>query len=573
MTSTKVHDGMLMNTEHNPFADPNAPTLAWVIDRLQTLEVCDVRDKRELCSALRTLARWFDLPPGAVPAHPAFVRERLARFHPVQTGVSARRVQNVRSLVLKAFRLAGVSVSAPSHMCPFSDAWQALYDQLPDRYPRWGLSRFMRYCSANRIEPAAVTNAVFDQFKVALVEESLVKHPVRDHQTACRAWNKARSEVEGWPDTEITVPRYQETYGVDWHTLDQGLASEIDAYIARLTAADLFDVDSPERPLRPESLRLVRGNIGRYLGALDAAGVGISEITSLNALVSFENFKAAIEWLWERNGRKTSEVISGLAWNIRCIAIKWCKVDDAAATAYARAMKKLRVEHKGLSDKNDALLRQFDDRELVRRLLGVPSTLWSEVERGHNRLGPVQAARMAQVAVAIEILQYAPMRMLNLTNLDLERHLNWNQSGDARVLHITIPANEVKNSERLHYPLPEDVSERVHEYIMRYRPSLTDGHNPHLFPGRNGKPKDQSCLSRQITRAVHKHAGVRVTPHQFRHIAAKLVLDRSPGCYETVRLLLGHKRTSTTYQLYCGHETQAAATLYHGTVLSLRGAD
>jgi hypothetical protein len=48
----------------------------------------------------------------------------------------------------------------------------------------------------------------------------------------------------------------------------------------------------------------------------------------------------------------------------------------------------------------------------------------------------------AQMAVAIEILLMAPIRMRNLVNLDIERNLVRSVQGGA--LHIVIGAEEVK---------------------------------------------------------------------------------------------------------------------------------
>jgi integrase len=44
--------------------------------------------------------------------------------------------------------------------------------------------------------------------------------------------------------------------------------------------------------------------------------------------------------------------------------------------------------------------------------------------------------------------------------------------------------------------------------------------------------------------------GVVMTPHQFRHLAAKLFLDLHPNEFETVRKLLGHKSIETTMRYY-----------------------
>ena len=51
--------------------------------------------------------------------------------------------------------------------------------------------------------------------------------------------------------------------------------------------------------------------------------------------------------------------------------------------------------------------------------------------------------------------------------------------------------------------------------------------NPYLFPGRKGGPKDDSTLRRQITSALFKHTGIRLTPHQFRHATAKTCSTRN----------------------------------------------
>ena len=39
-------------------------------------------------------------------------------------------------------------------------------------------------------------------------------------------------------------------------------------------------------------------------------------------------------------------------------------------------------------------------------------------------------------------------------------------------------------------------------------------------------------------------------PHQFRHLVAKLYLDRHPDAFETVQRLLGHKSRETTMRFY-----------------------
>ncbi len=53
-----------------------------------------------------------------------------------------------------------------------------------------------------------------------------------------------------------------------------------------------------------------------------------------------------------------------------------------------------------------------------------------------------------------------------------------------------------------------------------------------------------------------------MTPHQFRHLAAKLYLDRHPDGFETVRRLLGHKSIETTMRFYRELESALATKRY-----------
>jgi hypothetical protein len=51
---------------------------------------------------------------------------------------------------------------------------------------------------------------------------------------------------------------------------------------------------------------------------------------------------------------------------------------------------------------------------------------------------------------------------------------------------------------------------------------------------------------------------------------AKIFLDRNPGQYEVVRLLLGHKSVQTTIAFYAGAETASAARHYVRTIVDIR---
>ena len=139
----------------NPFADLTVISLATLKERVEEDRSVELLRRREICSAITTVAKWLNMPPEMIPAAMSYLRPRLGRLHPIQLGVSERRIQNVRSLLLSAFRIAGISTKLAPYMAKMSPAWQQLWDLMEgDTYGRTELSRLFRYCSANGIAPS-----------------------------------------------------------------------------------------------------------------------------------------------------------------------------------------------------------------------------------------------------------------------------------------------------------------------------------------------------------------------------------------------------------------------------------
>jgi len=221
----------------------------------------------------------------------------------------------------------------------------------------------------------------------------------------------------------------------------------------------------------------------------------------------------------------------------------------------------------GLTEKNRQMLRQFDDRQSLARYLHLPETLLALAQKG-ERIDGRGPAILVQLALAIGILQTAPMRISNLAALRLDAHIA-RPDGPKGAVHLIIPGDETKNEQPLHYPLPQSMTSLFDFYLAKVRPTL-GAETPWLFPGENGRHKLSSTLAAQITGALDKHAGLVMTPHQFRHLAAKLLIDANPGALELVRRLLGHKDIKTTIRFYAEFDMRRAAQYFDETILKLR---
>ena len=100
----------------NPFADPSMISLTQLKDRIEADHSVGLLRRREICSAITTVSKWLNLPPEMIPAAMSYLRPLLGRLHPIQLGVSERRLQNVRSLLLSDFRIAGLSTKLATYM-------------------------------------------------------------------------------------------------------------------------------------------------------------------------------------------------------------------------------------------------------------------------------------------------------------------------------------------------------------------------------------------------------------------------------------------------------------------------
>jgi integrase len=195
----------------------------------------------------------------------------------------------------------------------------------------------------------------------------------------------------------------------------------------------------------------------------------------------------------------------------------------------------------GLTDKNKRFLRQFDDPDALRRLVGLPDKLWAEVKRDSRP--SFRTLAKAHVAIAIAILTYLPVRLQNLSDLTFDTHLFLN-AGAGATSTLELSNGEVKNKRELAFDVPPRLTKMLLEYRDRIAPKIL-GHRPkRLFVNRDGRPKSSRSIATFILTYARNRAGLALSPHQFRHLAQRFCYAQ-PG-FQIVSQLLGHKNEQTT---------------------------
>jgi integrase len=537
-----------------------ATSLAELLATLQAVDLPE-RKRQELMSAVRTTARVLCRSPEDIPADARLLANRLKDVAPAALGISRGRWNNVRSLLRTS--LAYIQPISPGrNRNDLSPEWRELSTRLPSRSDKIALSRVLRFLSGRGIGPDAVTRETFDEYHVHL-DQSLLKRPNQTFASTMRAWRRAEATFEGWPHVEVSIPDRRRRWVSNWDQLPESLHRECQAWLDRLAWCDLFE-DAPPRPVQPATLALREWQIRAFASALVRMGRNPATLTCLADLVEIETFKTGLRFFLDRAGGPTS-AIANLAGTLKAIARHHVRAEPDQLDRMGGTIRRLASGRAGLTEINRTRLRSFDDRGNIGALLELPAELMRQARRHRNlRRGAV----WAQLAAAIEILLMAPVRMSNLVKLDIEQNLI--RPGRDRALHIVISGEEVKNGEPLEYPLPLESIDLVERYIREFRPHLTSAGNSALFPGIGAGPKNQDFFGTQISRTIRANTGLRVHPHLFRHITAKLFLDQNPGGYEVVRRVLGHRSIDTTTAFYTGLETAAAVRHFDRTILHLR---
>jgi integrase len=539
---------------------PRVPTLANVLNCLETSGDLSPVRVRDLRSAISRLCALIGEEPGRIELDLGQLRNRLAAINPVSAGISAKSFANIRSDLFAAIAASGLKPITKTSQ-PLAEPWRALMATLTQERQRIGLSRLARYGSAQGLVPDEVNDAVVTGFMESVRQGSLHRKPNDLHRHTTVIWNEIASSFPELGLGAVSIPSFRPPpRRVDWSVLPESFREDVEKCLAWCASTDPFAADARSRPLAPASVNLRRLHIHAAVTALIASGVEPIAITALADLVSVPNFKrTAQQRLKMAEGRENSFNRSMAAALVQ-IAREWVKVDAATLAELKRLASKLPTPRADLTQKNKRFLRQFDDPLVLQRLRALPAKLWSKVRRD-DKLN-FRTLAVAQAALALEILIYLPIRLQNLISLAFDVHL-FLREGPGATSTLEIPASEVKNKRPIEFDIPPHIARMLIEYRDRIAPKIIGRKPDRLFVNADGTPKVSQTLAWLIRRLSRKHAGIELSPHKFRHLAAKVLLDDSPGAFELVKQLLGHENLKTTANFYAGIDTRRAACHHH----------
>lgn len=537
-----------------PFDRPS-PTLGDVIDRLQAKRLPTSR-QRDLISAIRRVAEILGEKPSHLTADVSALRMRLAQINAAEVGVAPKTWANLRANFMAALDASGLASRLAAKAAPRTKSWDELLAPRTQQ-TRYGLSRLATWASQEGLEPPAVDDVAFLRFEEAMCTQTIARHPEATLRQMRQIWNTMAADSTLGLSILETRAAMRPTR-IAWNSLPSSFRADVESHLAWAAGADMFAADARPRPLAPRSVVLRRNFIHSAAASLVEAGWSPDRILDLATLTSPMAFRAALGHRYKARSDKAANAYdASLGKALVAIAKEWVRPDSAVITELKKMLSRLPSERPGMTAKNKLLLRFFDDPEKLNALLRLPKKLWSTALK---RDDATRRLAEAQSALAIAIVLFAPLRRANLAALTINQHVFLPKAPNGETL-VELDAAMMKTREPFTLVLPPSVTRMLRAYEPILGEHVTGPARP-IFINPDGSRKGDGAVGRLIENALRRELGVNMTTHQFRHLAAKIMLDADPGAYETLRQLLGHKNLKTTVNYYAELDTKRVSRIH-----------
>lgn len=520
-------------------------------------------------SSLRCVVRW--LGKGAVAASSQGAGETVLieggiapmfrGLAPSVLGISRKRLRNAQSdlrFVLRFYERA--PQQAPSAR---SDASEAIESMVSGRFDEMSLRPLLRYLASKGIDPWQATDEDAEAFREMLCADRNVRCPRRVARRAVHAWNKEQARNPQWPQIKLSLRDTRPRWGLPWSAFPVEFRDAVDQFFCRdETSGSIFEAGFPR--LAPATCHAQADLLRLAASACVLSGVEPATIVGLRNVCAPAAFRAALQQIVTLKGGVTSTV-QNVAHVLRKVGKQSGALSMAEMAEVDEAYKNLRRHFDRRPcpriARDQEVLDRLDDSKLVDALLSLPTKAVAAILRSRRKSTRTIAIQV-QLALALELLFCAPLRIKNLVALSVDRHFFHANLNGANVTLLRIPGDETKNGEPAEHILTEDTASLLLRYVEVYRPLISIEPGEWLFPGGKGGHKTENTLATQLSSWVCGEIGIAFHPHLMRKIVPKLYLDKHPGGLEVARRLLGHRSDEMLRKTYLQNVHRASQQKY-----------
>jgi site-specific recombinase XerD len=202
----------------------------------------------------------------------------------------------------------------------------------------------------------------------------------------------------------------------------------------------------------------------------------------------------------------------------------------------------------------------------VRRLFKAGIGLMEEASKADN-LSPLIRASRYRDGLMLAFQAARPLRLKNLTALDVDKHLK--RVGDTYVL--VFEASEMKNHSAFEVAIPAELACRIDTYLSTYRLTLLHGNKTSsLWITKQGRAMRPFSIHQRISRLTRRLFGTAMSVHRFRHSLATSIAIERPEQVRMAMPLLGHRQFSTTDRYYITGQSLAASRAHNSLIEGLK---
>jgi integrase len=193
-----------------------------------------------------------------------------------------------------------------------------------------------------------------------------------------------------------------------------------------------------------------------------------------------------------------------------------------------------------------------------------------EMRRLHKRRqnsGMRHIAGCYRDALIIAFLALRPIRLANLSAIELDRHLT--KIGDRYWCRFA-PA-ETKEGRPLEFPMPESLTPWLDHYLATYRLLLLrDRKSARLWISIRSTHMVDNSIYYRVTTCTKRFIGSPINPHLFRDCAATTIAELAPEDVGIISRILGHSNLATAELYYNQAGMVIVGRRYHQALEALR---
>jgi hypothetical protein len=462
----------------------------------QASELSPQAQRHWICS-VRQIARWLDRPATVIPARRSSVQISVGQLHHARVGVTAKTLANHRSNVWAALRWFGREHDVPPRGMPLSANWASLRDRL-DKRLRQRLYSFMHYSSGRRLDPELVDDSTLDAYWRYRSETTARASNNTARRFMVRAWNACADAIDSVSLRRLTEPAIKVVEPA-WSAFPEGLRKDLDNYFAGLAKPHRTLNGNRIQPCSQGTIATRRAELVAMARMAVRLGVPIESLTSLAAFLHPDVVERVIDAYWQKNGEEPKTGTIDLGKKVLRMARETACLDQAALDRLDEIRVALEQHRReGLTPKNLQLVRQVLTEGVWSEVVSLPNVLMQQAHLAKDH-APIKAAISAQLAVAVAILTFAPVRLCNLVSIELGQNLI-KPGGLNTPYWLVFPNYDVKNRVDLNFRFDQALTDLIDEYVQEFRPALLRGTNARwLFPGEAGQPKNKLMFSRLLS--------------------------------------------------------------------------